>query len=447
MAFLTDYIKLITDVLFVGVFGWVFILVFIGVLAYMLWWLKRDLARNKYTNEDTKWIFLEVKIDELNEKSPLAMEQIFAALHAIHQNFTWGEDLAGRVVLTVSCEIVSLGGKVSYIFKMPERYRNLFESALFAQYPKAEVHEVEDYLRNLPHHYVPEQVDFDFWGTQLNKKKDNAYPIRTYAQDASFEHSVQETIVDTLSNVIEVMSNLQPYELMAYQIVMKPVDDKWKEHTKHLVDELKGVPRKHGIGTFEKILFFIPDLLAGALVSALQGPNAEENRTVSRTQEEPPSLMLHRTDVEKMVITAIEHAISKVSYDVKIRLLYLAPKGKFNKSLRVPEIVGAFRNFDEINLNGLKPDIGHTWTDKAYKISERLEAPYLRMNILKRKRHLLHYFSWRTNWKGSGKIILNTEELATIYHFPQVPHTRVSQLEKVHAVKVAPPMDLPIGEL
>src|SRR3989344_3185528 len=202
MDTITEFFYYLIDVVLVSGYGWV---LFVVALVHMLWWLKRDDNRNRFM-ASVEWVFLEVKIDELNEKSPLAMEQIFAALHAIHQNFTWGEQLYGKLVLFLSCEIVSLGGKVSYIFKIPKRFRPLFESALFAQYPTAEIQEVEDYLNNLPLHYDPDHVDFEFWGTQWNKKKDNAYPIRTYDQEASFEHSSQETFVDPLSNVLEVMS-------------------------------------------------------------------------------------------------------------------------------------------------------------------------------------------------------------------------------------------------
>ena len=420
----------------------IFIVALIWQLVYIIWWLKRDVNRNAY-QATIKWIFLEVKVDELNEKSPLAMEQVFTALHAIHTNFSWGEDFSGKTVLWLSCEIVSIGGKVSYIFKIPERYRNLLESAIFAQYPKAEVHEVEDYLRNLPHFFEPEKAEFDLWGTQWNKKKDSAYPIRTYTQDASFEHGAQETFIDPLSNLLEAMSNLQPHELMVWQVVIKPDGGDWKAHTKHLIDELKGVPHGHSDDLLMKIVHFIPDLMARVLVDIVSGPD-EGHSAPARVQEEPPTLMLHRTDVEKMVITAIEHGLSKVSYETRIRGLYIAPKNKFGMSLRVPEFVGAVRNFDDVNLNGIKPDIGHTWTNPSYKISEKLERPYTKMKILTRKRHLLHNFVSRSNWRGSGKMFLNSEELATIFHFPQVPHSRVSQLERVHTVKSAPPMDLPI---
>src|SRR3989338_6842164 len=176
MTQLFNEIWTLTDQVLVNWFGWT---IFLWFLVYMLFWLRR------YDNQtnfilSTNWVFLEVRVEELNERSPLAMEQVFAALHAIHQNCTWGERFNGKVIMWFSCELVSFGGKVSYIFKIPDRYRNLLESAIFAQYPKAEIYEIEDYLKNMPHEYYPEKVDFEFWGTQMLKKKDNAYPIRTY---------------------------------------------------------------------------------------------------------------------------------------------------------------------------------------------------------------------------------------------------------------------------
>jgi hypothetical protein len=63
---------------------------------------------------------------------------------------------------------------------------------------------------------------------------------------AGFEHTEQETIIDPLAGVLEVMSNIEPYELMASQIVIKPVQDDWKESAIpiKIVQKLKGVPEK-----------------------------------------------------------------------------------------------------------------------------------------------------------------------------------------------------------
>lgn len=436
MNFITEVFYYLIDLVLVQWFGWVG---FLWLLVWIIYKLK-TIKNNENYVKSIKWVFLEVKVEELSEKSPLAMEQVFAALHAIHTNYTWGEVLNGRVVLWLSCEIVSIGGRVSYIFKIPERYRNLLESAIFAQYPKAEISEVLDYARNLPHFYEPDHADFDFWGTQLNKVKPNEYPIRIYSV---FEHPEQKTFVDPVSNIIEVMSNIQPHELMVSQLVIRPVNEDWKKNAIHTLDKLKGAPAKHGSSWFDSILFALPNLLGMIIDSffAQEGEHVKEERP----KDEPPSQMLHKTEGEKLVIAAIERMLTKPSFEIKLRIFYLAPKDKFNRSARIPEIVGAYRNFRDDSLNNLKPDLGHTWTDKPYRISQKLEEPYLRVRILTRKRHMLHNFLDRSLWRGSGNTILNTEELATIYHFPQSPNVRVSQLERVQTVKSAPPMDLPVG--
>lgn len=439
MEVISDYVNLLINQILVAGFGWILFLI---LLIYMLYKVHIQKKQKEY-EKSIEQVFLEVKVEELNERSPLAMEQVFAALHAMHQNFTWGERFNGKQVLWLSCEIVSLGGRVSFIFKIPKRFRNLLESAVFAQYPKAEIYEVQDYLKNLPDVYDPVSADFEFWGTQMNKKKNNAYPIRTYG---AFEHPEQETIIDALANVIEVMSNIAPHELMASQIVIKPIDEKWKENVKLLLDKLKGAPEKHSTVWFEKLVYAIPSFMMDIIVTHVMGVEKGEAEA-KHNQNEPPSQMLHKTEGEKQVIASVEHGLTKLTYKVKIRLFYLAPKDKFNKQLRVPEIIGAYRNFEDVSTNALKPDIAHTWTDKAYKVSEKVEQRLLDYLILMRKRHMLHNFRQRSNWRGTGETYLNTEELATLFHFPQSPNVRVSQVERVQTVKSAPPQDLPIGQI
>src|SRR4051812_9775908 len=102
---LNQIIQFLIDGVLVRGFGWVF---FVVLLFYMLGILRKMRNQDKVA-ASVEWVFLEAKIDELNEKSPLAMEQVFASLHAIHQNFTWGEIQAGKSVLYLSCEIVSIG--------------------------------------------------------------------------------------------------------------------------------------------------------------------------------------------------------------------------------------------------------------------------------------------------------------------------------------------------
>lgn len=436
---LTDLLHYM-GVILIDFYGWIF---FVGALIWLLYQVKKLSNIEKYASA-IKWILLEVKIDELNERSPFAMEQIFTSLHAMHSGASWGEQFAGKIVLSISCEIVSLGGRVSYIFRLPERYRTLLESAIFAQYPKAEIYEVEDYLKNLPrHHYDPETADFDFWGTQLNKIKQgtqSAFPIKTYP---GFEHKEQDTFIDPLAGVIEAMSNIEPYELLASQIVIKPVTEDWKKEADHILQKLKGAPEKHKPpGLFEMILVGPINAIFDGLFALFAGPAEHEKKM---EKEAPPSLMQYLSEGEKQVIAALEHSMSKLNYETHIRLLYLTPKGRLNKALRISELIGAYRHFGDRSINGLKPDLTHSWTDASFKLSQTLEQPILRKRTLTRKRHFLANFIGRDAWKGSGQFYMNTEELATLYHFPQAPNVRISQVERVQTVKSAPPSNLPVG--
>ena len=429
----------VVDLVLVQYYGWVIFAWLFAWLGYQMWLGSRIV---KFLST-VKWMYLEVRVDELNEKSAVAMEQIFSSMHAMLQSFSLGETWTGRVPLVFSAELVSIGGRVSFIFKLPERYRNMLESAVFAQYPKAEIREVQDYLANLPRDYHPQNSEFEMWGTQLIKRANTAIPIRTYRQiDQYFEHSSQKSTVEPLSGVLEAMSNISPNEMMAIQIVCLPENENWKKGAYDLVAKMKGLPAKaKSASWFEKIFFEIP----GAIIDGLFEALGMAGEGVIKKEDKPQSLISSMSDAEKGNIDSIIGGLSKLSFNVKIRLLYLAPKESFNKGIRIPEILGAFRNFDNPQLNGLRPDSANITTDASFKLFQSLEQPWLDYKILVRKNNFLRAFKDRGHWEGSGSTVLNTEELATIFHFPQAPNARVSQIERVQTVKSAPPIDLPIG--
>ena len=133
-------------------------------------------------------VLLSIRISRENLQSTLAVEQIFAQLHAIYSGFTFAEQyLEGKVNFTISLEIVSLGGKVSFFVRTPRRYIGLIETAFYARYPSAEIIEVSDYMMNLQV-WTPE-ASWDVWGAEMTLIKDPAYPLKTYGE---FEHPTAE---------------------------------------------------------------------------------------------------------------------------------------------------------------------------------------------------------------------------------------------------------------
>jgi hypothetical protein len=180
----------------------------------------------------------------------------------------------------------------------------------------------------------------------MNKVKEgpeSAYPIKTYA---GFEHKDQETFIDPLAGVLEVMSNIEPYELMATQLIIKPVADaEWKKDTAPILQKLKGAPAKpHPPGLIETVLFNPINSILDGILGLVGIPPAEKK---PEKKDQPPSLMQYLSEGEKQVIAAVERQLSKISYEVHFRILYLTPKGRLNKALRIPEIIGAYRHFGD----------------------------------------------------------------------------------------------------
>lgn len=410
--------------------GWV-VLLMVGL--YLLWELFVYYNQGIFL-ASVKWITLSIDIPKENEQSFLAVEQIFAHLHSIHTNYTFGETyFHGNLILWLSLEIVSFGGQIKYLAYVPERYRSLFESAVYAQYPDAEINEVEDYIQHLPP-YNPEKSHYDVWGTEFKLKKEDAYPIRTYR---AFEHQASETIVDPLAGVLEALATAQPHELIGLQIIIRPTDDEWKEAAKKLVKELKGEPKKTPK----------PSAIAGILGGVIDGlldmvGAGGGGATATPSKEQLPSLMLHLSPGERDTIAAIEQNIAKIGYQTKIRVMYIAPKEKFRKDIK-SVIVGSFRQFDDTLLNGFKPEKKRTWTTIPFEFSEVLEAPYIRYISNLRKRKLVRFYKTRNFFKGAKSFILNIEELATIFHFPLIT-VKTPQLTKTEIKKSEAPINLPV---
>ncbi|MBI3671513.1 hypothetical protein HY249_01825, partial [Candidatus Azambacteria bacterium] len=137
------------------------------------------------------------------------------------------------------------------------------------------------------------------------------------------------------------------------------------------------------------------------------------------------------TSGETEGIKAIEESISKHGFHANIRILYIAKRDIFSGA-NIPAILGVFNQFSTFNLNGFKPNGAVTPGVDYFFVETR---DYLRKrNLYKNARNKF--------FRGSG-MILNVEELATIYHIPSII-VETPSLPKVEIKKVQPPSTLPI---
>ncbi len=407
-----------------GVFQFLYATWFIW-LPVALFFIFREIwlnfARLRFMSGLT-WVLLEVKVPREVAKSPKAMESIFAGIHGSGKSWDLIETYwKGIVNPWFSFEIVGDETGVHFYIWTQEFFRRMIEAQIYAQYPASEISIREDYTKNLP--TVLPDKDWNLWGTEFILTKPDAYPIRTY-EDFTLEKislKEEESKIDPLSALVEFLGTLSAGEKIWMQFVIRPADDSWKVEGEKLVGKLVGREAKSHTPFLFKMVHSVNDFIGAGSGSEIK---AKESKL--------PSL----TPGEKMVLEAIEENISKIGFETGIRWIYLAKRDKFN-FLAIPAIIGIFKQFASPAMNGFKPNKSAT-TSAGYLLREKIE--------LQKKSRIFNAYRLRSFFYPpyeSKHFVLNSSELATIYHFPGTV-VGAPGMARIEAKKGAPPSNLPI---
>ena len=412
--------------------------------TYMMWFMYLEEIQGQFVRS-TEWIFLQIKVPRANLVSTLAVENIFAQMHTVHRTLTFAEKyIEGKFQLWYSLELVSFGGKVSFILRIPARNKNAVESAFYSQYPEAEISVTEDYLKGFA--YDPQKPsDYDIFGTEFKIRDHTSIPLKTYKD---FEHTTaEEKVIDPLSNIFLTLERLQPHEFVGIQMLIQPIqDDEWREKAFTKIRELTGEEEPHKASFINFLLAPFNWFASLSYKESLLG-GAGHGAHANEQENKPRNNWLSMTEGEKERVTLIEKKVHKAAYQVKIRHLYIAPKDKFDKSTKF-EVIGAYRHLGSGYHNTLKTD-KRIWTKVDPYFSPGLERPILEWKTNERKRWFMKGYKNRSMYVGSPKFILNIEEIATLYHFPITTETSLvsSAIDRTASKKSQPPVDLPIAEI
>jgi len=412
---------------------WVF-LPFVLQKAFLdrwLWWRTEGWLRMVY-----RPILLEIKIPKESIKPIRAMEDVMASLHSViyHPPDWWEKWVDGQFQTSVSFEIASFGGKIHFYIRCHQPYRDAVEASIYSQYPDAEIKIVDDYTKLVPQD-IPNQ-EWDLWGTdyifvqQDQGKPIDAYPILTYKKFEKEPEAVEEKRVDPVAALFEALSKVKPGQQFWIQMSATPVTPKeypWVKAGEALRDKLAKREAKPGIST-KPMVWEAAEILIRGL------PEPEEKR---ETMAIPPEMRM--TPGERDIVAAIEEKISKPGFLTNIRFVYLGKRDVFFKAnLRLPYTY--FGNYMTQNLNGLIP-----WGRTLTKISKSKFVPINllipRRLYLRQRKIFRHYVGRITPFfpLPGGKFILNTEELASLFHFPSWRAAPVPGVARVEARRRAPP--------
>ncbi len=419
------------DEIISGQIGLVVFLISLSVLIVLgrHFWLIR--LREKFI-KNIKWVTLEIKIPKENLKSPKAMEQVFAGLHATYTNGIKRFDKwwNGKIEEWMSLEMVGFSHGIYFYAYVPEKYRNLVEASFFSQYPESEINEVEDYTSRFGDD-LPNDT-YDIFGTDFDLARENYYPIKTYQ---FFEETIEERRLDPIANIFEVMSGLKIDEMIWLQLLIRPAGNTLSSKAEEAINKIMGRASKAPQGKSNALVQFIKSLM----LASVQHPDLSKGGG-----DEKPAERKMPTPGEQEILKAIENKISKLSFETIWRFMYLDKKDSFTAS-NVAAVMGSMRQFSTQNLNSFRPNSQTITTPKAAgKI-------FRKRRLLKRKKKLFKSYMKREmplqprmplvlRFKT---FILSVEELATLYH-PPIIAVGAPSLEHLEAKKGRAPSNLPI---
>lgn len=381
-------------------------------------------------------ILLQIRIPRDVTKTPEAMELLLNGLHQTGGESTWIDRLwKGKTRAWFSLEIVSLSGQVYFFIWTRPSLRQIIESQIYSQYPTAEVMESEDYTDD----FNLASGDYQLMGFELKLTKSDPYPIKTYVEyglDKKGED--EENKVDPLTPLLEFMGGLEQDNNIFAQILVRA----------HRAEDT----------TYKNRKWLRPWTWWGSSTDnwkdeALAEVKKIRESVASKDEKGNPDLTkpLNLTEGQKESIAAIERSTGKYGFDVGIRLIYIAQKDAFNGT-NIPGMIGGFKQFGSESHNGFKPawktGFDYPWQDFGGKRAAKWKQAIFDAYVAR------GYFYKPWTYVGSGKMfpggsyerkpfVLNTEELATIFHFPgQVAQT--PSFQRLQSKKGEPPANLPI---
>jgi len=446
----------VIDLLLKSFSGIISVIIFALSLAISYWWIWAPLVlffvyiavfeghSKRVYQASLEWVTLELKLPADTHKSPKAMEQVFSALHSIGgvgdppdsllKSFkAWrGNVFEGKVPDWYSFEIFATGGEIHFYIRCLAKHRSIIESQIFGQFPDAEITPVSDYTSQFPNNIPDDQ--YDLTGTELGLTKEDIFPIRTYPEfEEEGPGKDDARRIDPLSPLAEALNAFLLGEYGAIQFLVRSASDKWTKawiknsKNQEALNKLMGKKEKKKTSMAETIFSGIES--SAQSVSGLVFEPGEAPKEEKKKDEEDKPFSQLNPGIQDIIKTT-EKALAKLQFQVGIRIIYVAKKDKFLKD-RLSTVTAPFRIFSSQALNGFK-----SASSPEVKDGRNKEAK----TISKKKDFIKAY---RARAFPEKPFVLNTEELATIYHFPDVS-VRVPSLPRVDAKKGEAPAGIPI---
>ncbi|MBU1148825.1 DUF87 domain-containing protein, partial [Patescibacteria group bacterium] len=285
-----------------------------------------------------------------------------------------------------SLEMVANNGLISFYLTVPRYMQQYMEQQIQAQFPKAQIDPVEDFNIFCPHGQIE--------ATYLRLKKKSMFPILTYKKLGS----------DPLNSLTNVLSKFQENEGAVIQIIARSSSPIWHRAGAKVAAEMSQGQ------TLDEAMKKSSTSVLGQIGQSAFAKNKKHD---DLDYDQPRRL----TPMEEELVKGLEEKTAKAGLDCNIRIIVSGPDPERAKG-NLRNIVDSF---------------------SQYSGYEYINA-FIRRNV-RNKSRLISDFIYR-NFSEKYQFILNSEELASVYHFP-LSDTETPNIRWLIAKKAPAPVNIP----
>lgn len=286
-------------------------------------------------------------------------------------------------------EIMANNGFVYFYAAVPIALVSVVQQAIVSAYPSARVEEAAE------HNIFSDAGKLSgTMGSEMILKEDYAHPIATYL----------DTKRDVMQSLLSAMATLEKEDGAGVQILLRPAEKGWvKTALSKASDKKKGKKKK---GFFSSDFFHY----AGQVFIAPVKPPEEKEKK----DDKPDDI----SGVDQNLVDSIEGKTQHPGFEVLIRVVVSSNVAQRAQAIH-SNMVAAFALFDAPGKNGFK-------SAEAKDIESFVAAFNLRMFPPER-----------------SKDILNSVELASLFHIPNQENIPTTQLERQASKQVDGPRNMP----
>ncbi|OGL79772.1 hypothetical protein A3J43_03485 [Candidatus Uhrbacteria bacterium RIFCSPHIGHO2_12_FULL_54_23] len=306
----------------------------------------------------------------------------------------------------IALEVVAHKGKISFYVAVPQYLVRYLEQQIHAQYPDAAVEEVEDYNIFSPHGALA--------AAYVRQTREYIFPIKTY----------RKVDGDPFVAILNSLSKLSPEDGAAIQMIIRSSHKRWHRWGAKVAREMQQGKRLHealkrgGKWYWLRSLTGaagggIKDVMGAAYSGKTVTERERENKRMGYDDKQPYRL----SPMEEEIVKGIEEKSSKAGVDTNVRVVVCAQEAE-RAGMLLDNITNAFGQYN------------------VYEYGNGFHA-----RRMGGKGAVIRDFIYR-NFNEHYKFVLNTEELASIYHFP-LPKTETPNILWLTSRRAAPPSNMP----